>query len=248
MTAGEDVLERLWRSRAGSAAASDAVYATLRQAIVAGDLAAGTRLAEEDLARRFDVSRTPVREALLRLESEQLAERIPRRGLVVTTITPEEILDLYVVRQAVDAQAARLAARYASPPEVSQLRWLNDQLRPAAEARDYRRMADLNFEFHEGLCRAGRSPLLLYFMRQVHDRVRRFPGTTFSHGERALASVREHDAILDAVEARDAELAGRLALEHMTRALEVRIEMLGGRERIALLDRAGSRQGSSASS
>jgi DNA-binding GntR family transcriptional regulator len=243
-----DALDSRWRRWAGSAAASDAVHATLREAIVAGDLPAGTRLAEEDLARRFEVSRTPVREALLRLESEQLAERIPRRGLVVTTITPEDILDLYVVRQAVDAQAARLAATFAAPPEVAHLRWLDEQLRRAAEERDFKGMAALNFDFHEGLCRAGRSPLLLYFMRQVHDRVRRFPGTTFSYGDRALESVAEHEAILDAVEARDAELAGRLGLEHMARALAVRIEMLGGRERVEHLERVASRQSSSAPS
>jgi DNA-binding GntR family transcriptional regulator len=229
-----DGLSRLWDKRPRSVAASDAVHGTLRQAIVEGVLEPGARLAEEDLARRFDVSRTPVREALLRLESEQFAERVPRRGLVVATITQEAVLDLYVVRQAVDSQAARLAARYAAPPEVAELRWLNGQIRTAAERRDFATMAALNIEFHESLCEVGRSPLLLYFMKQVHDRVRRYPGTTFSHGTRAAEAVAEHDALIDAVERHDEDAAGRIAHEHMGKALAVRVAMLDpSRERVA---------------
>ena len=227
MNESQDAIARLWTERSRGVAASDAVHITLREAIVKGYLEPGMRLGEEEFAKRFEVSRTPVREALLRLETEQLLERVPRHGLVVATVTPDAILDLYVVRQAVDSQAARLAATHASPPEVAELRWLNDQIRAAANDADYNRMASLNIEFHESLCRVGRSPLLLSFMRQVHDGVRRYPGTTFSWPERAGEAVREHDELVDAVAAHDVELAGRLALEHMGRARDIRLQMIG---------------------
>lgn len=219
-------IDRLRAELSGGVAVSDGVHRTLREAIIRGYLAPGTRLAEEDLARRFEVSRTPVREALLRLETEQLAERVSRRGLVVATITLDEILDLYVARQAIDTQAARLAATHASPPGVAELRWQNDRIRTAAMAGDFGRMADLNIEFHESLCRVGRSPLLLSFMRQVHDGVRRYPGTTFSWPGRALEAVAEHDALVDSIERHEADTAGRIALDHMERARAIRLRMI----------------------
>jgi DNA-binding FadR family transcriptional regulator len=90
-------------------------------------------------------------------------------------------------------------------------------------------MARLNLEFHETICRAGRSPLLLFFMHQVHDRVRRFADTTFVWGNRSAEALREHEQLVDAIELRDAELAHRIAHSHMARAMEIRIEMLGDR-------------------
>ena len=175
----QDAIAKLWAERSRGVAASDAVHSTLREAIVRGHLEPGMRLGEEEFAKRFDVSRTPVREALLRLETEQLLERVPRHGLVVATVTTDTILDLYVVRQAVDSQAARLAATHASPPEVAELRWLSEQIRIAANEADYARMASLNIQFHESLCRVGRSPLLLTFMQQIHDGVRGIPARRF---------------------------------------------------------------------
>ena len=226
MNDSEDAIAELWTERSRGVAASDAVHSTLREAILQGYLEPGTRLGEEDFAHRFDISRTPVREALLRLETEQLLERVPRRGLVVATVTPDAILDLYVVRQAIDSQAARLAATHATPPEVAELRWLNDQIRAAAMDGDFERMAAVNIELHESLCRVGRSPLLLTFMRQVHDGVRRYPGTTFAWPGRALEAIAEHDALIDAVAAHEADAAGQIALEHMGRARDVRLWLI----------------------
>jgi DNA-binding GntR family transcriptional regulator len=209
-------------------AAADGVYEALREAIVAKRLLPGDRLAEEQLAKQFGVSRTPVREALLRLEAEQFAARVARRGLVVRPIPEREVLEVYAVRAALDGLAASLAAEQATPPDRARLRWINEQIREAAGRSDFARMAELNIELHEALCDAAHNGMLLLFMRQIHDWVRRFgeADTTFSRPGRAAEANAEHDDIIGAIEAGDADRAGRLAREHMNRAREARIAML----------------------
>src|SRR5687768_10216331 len=88
----------LWRRFARDLANADAVHATLREGILSGLLAAGERLGEESLAAQFGVSRTPVHEALMRLEAERLVARVRRRGLVVSSISAEQVLEVYAIR------------------------------------------------------------------------------------------------------------------------------------------------------
>lgn len=219
-------LVALWKRSEDEPVAAEAIYATLREAILSGVLAPGERLAEVQLANLFKRSRTPVREAILRLESERLTERSARRGFVVGRMTREEVLEVYAVRAAMDGLAARLAALGILPAELEHLRWINDRLREAASDRDYVRMINLNIDFHEAICRASRNSLLLQFVRQIHDWVRRFSETTFSYAGRASSSLDEHDALLEALERRDPEAAERIARTHMERAMQVRVAML----------------------
>lgn len=219
-------LVALWKRSEDEPVAAEAIYVTLREAILSGVLAPGERLAEVQLANVFKRSRTPVREAILRLESERLTERSARRGFVVGRVTREEVLEVYAVRAAMDSLAARLAALGILPAEIEHLRWLNERLREAAGRQDYATMLSLNIDFHEGICRASRNSLLLQFMRQIHDWVRRFTETTFAYPGRAASSLDEHDALLDALEQRDSEAAERLARSHMERAMQVRVAML----------------------
>src|SRR5918911_5450277 len=121
-------LRELWLAHAGAGAAADAAYTTLREAILSGHLRPGDRLAEEQLAREFGVSRTPIREAIFRLEAEHFAIRLVRRGLVVRTIPEEQVLEVYTVRASLDQLAARLAAEHATAPDRSRLHWLNGQI------------------------------------------------------------------------------------------------------------------------
>ena len=218
-------LVALWRRYESEPVAADAIYATLREAILDGILPAGERLAELQLAALFNRSRTPVREAILRLESEHLADRSGRRGFVVGGISREEILEVYAVREVIDGLAARLAAQGCLPTDLDHLAWLNRRLRKAAEQRDYRLMVELNIEFHEAVGRASRNALLLQFMRTIHDWVRRFSDTTFAQRGRATEALKEHDALLDALKQRDSDAAERIARAHMARATEVRIAM-----------------------
>jgi DNA-binding GntR family transcriptional regulator len=220
-------LRNLWQAQAITGATSDMVYAILHEAILSGILPPGQRLGEELLAALFDVSRTPVREALLRLETTGLAHRVPRRGLIVARITPEEIVEVYVVRENLDGLAAHLAAQVATPSDVAILIAINEEFARAARAGDVVAMADLNLQFHEAVARVARNSLLSQFLTQIHHHVRRIPGTTFQHPGRAASAVEEHASIIEAIQARDAERARQLATESMATARRIRIAMLG---------------------
>jgi DNA-binding GntR family transcriptional regulator len=223
-TSDENILS-LWRKYEGDPVAANAIYATLREGILAGILLPGDRLAEPQLAGLFKRSRTPVREAILRLEWERLAERSARRGFVVGGVTREEILEVYAVREVIDALAARLAAQGCLPMELEHIQWLNRRLRKAGEEHDYKLMVELNIEFHEAIARGSRNGLLLQFMRQIHDWVRRFRETTLSYQGRATQAANEHDALLEALANRDPDAAERIAREHMVHARQVRVAM-----------------------
>jgi DNA-binding transcriptional regulator YhcF (GntR family) len=119
----------------GAPRRSEAVYAELRQAILRGTLRAGERLHEEGLARRLRVSRTPVREAMGRLEAEGLAAALPRRGLAVAEVSPEHVMEIYLVREVLEGAACRLAARHVTHLEVARLEKLFEGMQDAA-ARD----------------------------------------------------------------------------------------------------------------
>jgi DNA-binding GntR family transcriptional regulator len=206
--------------------AADGVYVALREAIMAGRLQPGDRLAEVELARHFGVSRTPVRQAIFRLETEHFAERLTHGGLAVRGLTEAEVLEVYTVRAALDGLAASLAAVSALPADQARLRWLNDRVREAHTRRDLAVVAELNIQVHEALCEAAHNDMLLHFTRQLHDRVRRFGPTTFSVQGRAAEALAEHVALIEAIESGAPETAEQLAREHMQAAREVRLLLL----------------------
>jgi DNA-binding GntR family transcriptional regulator len=219
-------IAEFWKRYRDHYNAAEAVYMTLREAILHGVLPAGQPLGEIQLSAMFGRSRTPIREAILKLESEGLAERSSRRGLVVAQITREEVLEVYTVREMLDGFSARLAAQGILPAELDRLRWLNDSLREAAAAGDAKAMIELNIEFHEAICAASRNSLLHEFVRRIHEWVRRFPDTTMSLQGRGLEAVGEHEALIDALSARDPDKAERIARAHMHRAQQLRIKMI----------------------
>jgi DNA-binding GntR family transcriptional regulator len=219
-------LAEIWKRHRNHYNAAEAVYMTLREAILHGVLPAGRPLGEIPLAEVFGRSRTPIREAILRLEAEKLAVRFSRRGLVVAQITREEVLEVYAVREMLDGFSARLAALGIMPAELDRLSWLNDRLRDAASAGNASAMIDLNIEFHEAVCQASRNSLLLEFVKRIHEWVRRFSDTTMSEPGRGLEAVAEHEALLQAIRARDPDAAERIARDHMGRARQLRVRML----------------------
>ncbi|HEX5040900.1 MAG TPA: GntR family transcriptional regulator [Candidatus Limnocylindria bacterium] len=218
-------LKRLFTRYAGNGSTADAIHDAVAEGILSRVLPPGWRLGEEKLASLFSVSRTPVREALMRLESESLAARNRRSGLVVADVTAEQILEIYVIREALDGIAARQAAHFHSPVDIAALERLNDSLAAAAAEGAWERMAALNVEFHTALARASRNEMLQRFIDQVHQAVRRFRRTTFSSAGRADEAVKEHIAIIEAVKNQDEAAAEEAARSHMKNALAVRMAM-----------------------
>jgi DNA-binding GntR family transcriptional regulator len=221
-----DRLRALWNQQTVDGATSDIVYRALYEAIVMSILPPGQWLGEVQLARVFAVSRTPVREAILRLEADHLAARVPRRGLVVSKITPQETIDVYVVREAIDGLAAALAAEIATPAEITNLEWLNEQFARAAAANDLDALAETNLRFHEALAAASGNALLISFVNHIHRLVRRFRSTTFAHPGRAAEAVAAHRALLEAIAAHNVERARAIATADMAVARRIRVAML----------------------
>ena len=221
-----DELAHLWAAKGQSDSVADAAVEALRAAILRGLVPAGTRLTEEDIANRFSVSRTPVREALMRLQTEKLVERDGRRGVVVARMSEEEILDVYLVRSVLDGLAARLAARSATDADLARLRSINGRLSSSAGPGSVETMAYLGLDFHEALGRASHSRILPGFIVQAHNRVRQYGGTTLTQPGRAHRAVAEHAEIIQAVTRRDEVGAEQLARDHMTESMKTRLEML----------------------
>ncbi len=206
--------------------AADIVREALRDAILEGDIATGARLREEELARLFRVSRTPVREALQQLSSEGLVQTSPHQGAIVASLSVEDILAIYVVREALEGVSARLAARRATSEECERLLAVVEEMESRTSENDPHLMAELNHRFHAELRQSARNRLLDRFLSQIEHAVRRFGQTTYAYAGRTPTSIAEHRAIVEAVIARDPERAEALAIEHMREARQLRLRML----------------------
>jgi DNA-binding GntR family transcriptional regulator len=201
---------------------SSDVYGEIRAGILSGHFAPGQVLTENGLAAEFGISRTPVREALHRLEIEQLVERAAR-GVRVRDSSPEEILDIYEVRITLEAAAAKQAALRASELDHARLRAAQDAMRRAGD--DPAKRASSNRAFHEAIWQASHSPTLDDLLRRLNVHLIRYPTTTLTWGERWDEVLAEHEELLDAIASRDAARAHDVAERHMAGAREVRLRM-----------------------
>jgi DNA-binding GntR family transcriptional regulator len=210
----------------GRSSTRDRVYAIIRRRILTGELAPGSRLVASRIATSVKASRTPVREAILRLVTEGLADETPA-GLVVTDLTEEQIVDLYEVRVPLEATAARLAATQLSSLHLAQIEALHERFITGVGAPrpDPNALAALNLELHRAICHAARNPLLLEFMSRIYDTLGRFRRTTFQHPGRLAEVAAEHDALVRALRERDPARAERVARAHMEHAMAVRLAM-----------------------
>lgn len=204
---------------------ADMVYQTVRNAILEGELAPGDRLLEERLATDLGVSRTPVREAIARLEAERFVERTARTGLIVAVVSQREIEDVYAVREVLEGLAARLCAEVASESDRQRLALVEDEMERAAQADDSDALYRINRELHDEIARASRNDTLRHFLQQIRYTLVRYGPTTMSHPGRAEEAVRQHRALIAAIAAHDPDGAERLAREHIARALDVRLQM-----------------------
>jgi DNA-binding GntR family transcriptional regulator len=226
--------ERSMRERAGSTLdltalsgdlpLGEAVFRVLRQALHDGIYRPGDRLREEEIARKLDVSRTPVREAFAKLQSKRLIEAGGTKGLIVRTLDMTEVLELYAMREILEGAAARLAAQHASSSELEVL----DDLLDAFEAHrsDAGEMARLNRLFHNGIIRAARNRYLEMALDEMQDGIGLLGATTFGVADRPGTAIGEHRAILGAIRERASERAEALACAHIREALRARLKLL----------------------
>jgi DNA-binding GntR family transcriptional regulator len=174
------------------------------------------------------VSRTPVREALRRLADEGLAVKTAHHGAMVASLSLEDVLALYVVREDLEGLAARLAAVRCPAGLVERLDQINAAMRDAAEREDIDDLSRLNLSWHRALRTGAANSYLERFLNQVEHAVRRLPATTLGHPGRSDEVLAEHAAVARAVQARDGETAEQEARRHMRRAREIRLAVLLG--------------------
>ena len=198
-------------------------YERLKESIVAGELRPGQPLIETALAEWCQVSRTPIREALTRLEQDGLVVR-GERGLLVRQRSREEILDVYETRIVLEAMAARVAATRRSDLDVLEMRRVAAQLRAMAGPAEAA-MAVANREFHRSVRQASHNESLGDLLHRLDLHVARYPATTLSRPGRWHAANEEHHGIVEAIAEGDAERAHHLTTEHFTRARELRLAL-----------------------
>jgi DNA-binding GntR family transcriptional regulator len=232
---GKRRLKSLLREHSRTSVRGSAVYHTLRTAILRNILREGERLQERPIGEILGVSRTPIREALQRLEAEGFVANHPRLGFVVETLTLQDIEDIYVMRVALEGVAARLAARVATAGDVETLEAIQERIEKAHERRDIDRVTILNSHFHDELCRAAKNKRLADAANRLHDNIQRLGRTTLVNEKRRAQALREHRGLIAAIKAGDPERAERIAADHMRHAKEVRVSVHAhGRERTDL--------------
>jgi DNA-binding GntR family transcriptional regulator len=203
---------------------TSSLYNRLRTAILNGEHRPGAGLTETALADAYGVSRTPVREALRRLEQDGIIERNGRQ-LTVRVTTPEEVLEIYDCRIVLEGMAAEWAARMRNDYDLALLdRALNQMVR--LQAAQPSEMSSINHAFHECLWRASHNSTLFDLLERLDVHIRRYPEPTVSQPGRWNEAVKEHEGILDAIRNRDAERARQLSTEHMTTARDIRLAMI----------------------
>ena len=201
------------------------VYERMRDDIVTGLLEPGAALVETALAGQYGTSRTPVREALRRLEQDGLIER-GDRGMRVRSRGPEEILEIYEVRIVLETAAARSAATRHTPLDLVRLRQAHAAM-VALDTDEGTARADANRRFHELVWAAGHNATLVDLLARLDNHLVRYPATTLTYEGRWQAVLAEHERLLDALAAGDADTAATVAETHMTAARDIRLAMYG---------------------
>jgi DNA-binding GntR family transcriptional regulator len=203
-----------------------AVYEALRQSILDGALKPGQRLLSSALADELNVSRTPIREALRKLEAEGLIEPSPRSGLVVREISEEDLTELFYVREALEGMSARLAAENASKSALLELHALLDDMEAALKKDNLKLVRKLTGEFQMAVSQASQNNRLVQMLRVLLDQIRQVQTSTLFLKGRAKEALGEHRRLLQAIEARDADLAEKLARAHRQKTLQLRRRMV----------------------
>jgi DNA-binding GntR family transcriptional regulator len=213
--------------RLNIASVVDQVYTAIRERISSGSLPRGARVHQEDLAEELGVSRTPVREALRRLAAEGLVEMRTNRGARVADVDQSGMRESYEARTVIEPGAARLAAARRLPEPLARMRAAVVAQRRSL--RNVQRSFEANREFHLALAAASGNEFLVQFAERLW--VARIGETIYERQvqtqERMLLDVREHEQIIEAIEAGDARRAESLARRHLTDAMKRSTDILG---------------------
>jgi DNA-binding GntR family transcriptional regulator len=205
-------------------------YSLILEAIEAGVFKPGDRLVESELADKFGVSRTPVREALQRLETQSMLAR-DGRSLMVASLDHNQLAELYTVRTELEGLAARLAARHATEEECHVLRSMVNEDRSLLGG-DPRVLSRANKRFHKQIHLASHNRFLVQQLDLVHRSMALMATTSFAAVGRDAPALVEHDKIVAAIEARDGDAAYAALKAHISKAYETRLRIDAGEVKV----------------
>jgi DNA-binding GntR family transcriptional regulator len=202
---------------------AEIAYQKLHELIAVGDLQPGARIMETEIASITGLSRTPVREAIKKLESNGLVEHKPRIGAVVRTLTYQEVVELYEMRIVLERAAVAMATKHISAGELALLKSLNEEMHQATDAQ---RCAEINVAFHSGIFAAARNQFLITSYKTLADVLLLLGSTTLARHERLESAYEQHVTIIQAIQSGDPKAAADAMEAHMDASLTERIRGL----------------------
>ncbi len=203
------------------------VFDNLKQAIVRGQIAPGEWLVESHIAEMLGISRTPVREAIHKLERERLIERQPRGGFTVLGLDREDIEETFGIRSVLEGYAARLATIKHQPAELIVLEKKIEQYQQSLDKKQIDDLPEINTEFHELLYDLSKSPRLIHMINGLRDQIFRFRQMILKNNRFAVISNEDHIRMLEFMRKRDAEKVEILVREHILRGRDAVLKEFG---------------------
>lgn len=198
----------------------DIAYETLKHAIVIGEIPAGSRIVETDYAERMHISRTPLREALRKLERDGLVEYLPRRGVMVRTFTVADVDEIYTIRNALEMLTLPSVVANATEEDISELRQMLDVMDPLDRANDIQGVSPKARAFHSRFTAISGQNRIVHIIENQDQYLRRFSEISIAKEKRRHAIHQEHHDMVTLVEARDVASLEKLVRKHIERSKE----------------------------
>jgi DNA-binding GntR family transcriptional regulator len=192
-------------------------YQELRRIILEGQISPGKRMNEGELAKALGISRTPIREAINRLEKEGLVEIFPQRGAFVIQFTEKDVYELFLIRENMEGLAARLAAEKMTPASLEKLEACVKGFREPFQEKDIERYSREDFKFHQTIVLFSDARRLIKLVSSLHDHIRMFRLTTRGVADRMKVSLADHRRIIEAMRRKNPEEAERNMRQHIQR-------------------------------
>jgi DNA-binding GntR family transcriptional regulator len=202
------------------------ILETIRDAILKGNMKPGERVSEPELAERFGISRTPIREAFRQLESEGYLQVIPRKGAVVASLSERDVEEFYAIKIILEGFAARMAAENLTPKDIERLESINGRLQQIAAEGDVKTFFRVHNEFHEVFIKAAGNEKLYEMITQLVMRFKRLRLASLSQPGRMEISVEEHRNMIQAFKNHDGERADSLVRHTATIGAGVLIQSM----------------------
>ena len=193
---------------------SEKIYDLIKDRIINEELRPGERLLDDRLASSFGVSRTPVREALARLSNEGLVEIVSRSGAYVKKLTREDIEEIYEIRRVLEGLAAKKAATFITDREIKQLSTLLEKAKgPGKES--FKAYVDFDVKLHDSILKNCHNQRLTSIMANLYTLIHVFRMRVGKNKKKAEQALKEHEAVLEAIRARDAKKTEKMTMEHI---------------------------------